>query len=89
MAIAQSGLDPDQSENCKKVLFRCRIVRRNMIALNLTTAEIVERFGELSFRLIEDEMLRAIARNDDAAADRWRAKLMEVNALAPVKSGRS
>ncbi|MBB5712066.1 hypothetical protein [Sphingomonas xinjiangensis] len=53
-----------------------------MLALNDTTEAIVERFGALAFRLIEEEVIRAIARNDDDAAAVWKAKLIEVNSLS-------
>ena len=52
-----------------------------MLAPNDSTEVIVERFGVLAFRLIEDEVLRAITRNDHDAVELWKAKLLEVNSL--------
>lgn len=51
-----------------------------MLALNDPVTLIIERFGPLAYRLIEDEMVRAIARADEEAADAWQEKLREVNA---------
>ncbi|MBB5709682.1 hypothetical protein [Sphingomonas xinjiangensis] len=50
-----------------------------MLALNQPVESITSRFGQLSYRLIEDEIERAVARNDNDTAEAWRAKLLEVN----------
>ena len=54
-----------------------------MIALNQTIEEIVGRYGPLAYRLVEEEIARAIARNDLLSAELWNARLLEVNAQQP------
>jgi hypothetical protein len=52
-----------------------------MLALNKPVALVVERYGHLAYRLVEDEIERAMSRGDDATADAWKDKLLEVTAL--------